>query len=325
MIAVTGGAGFIGSALIWKLNNQGISDILIIDDKMNLSKNNIRNLSPLSFREILDKREFVDSLPSFLGKDCFAVLHMGACSSTTVTDRDYLRKNNYEYTKKLAEYCLENDIRFIYASSAATYGNGEEGFSDEHSDIAKLRPLNPYGQSKHDFDLWADTSGALKDITGIKYFNVYGPNENHKGDMRSFVMKSFEQIRETGKVRLFKSYLESYADGEQLRDFIYVKDAVDITLFFLNNPDINGIFNAGTGEARSWNDLVCAVFRSMEMPEIVEYIEMPASIKDQYQYYTRADMKKLKTAGFSRKMYSLEKGIEDYVGKYLLYDRHLGT
>jgi ADP-L-glycero-D-manno-heptose 6-epimerase len=242
---------------------------------------------------------------------------LGACSSTTETDASYLIKNNYEYSKLLARWAAAAGIHFIYASSAATYGDGEAGFGDDEEKIESLRPLNMYGYSKQLFDLWARRTGLLKKIVGLKYFNVFGPNEYHKADMRSFVLKAFEQINATGKVRLFKSYKREYADGEQVRDFLYIKDAVDMTLFFLDNPKLTGLYNIGAGRARSWNDLVKAVFAAMGKKPDIEYIEMPESIRNQYQYFTQADITKFRKAGYKKQITPLEDAIKDYVQNYL--------
>ena len=242
---------------------------------------------------------------------------MGACSSTTVTDTSYLAKNNFEYSKHLALWAIDADIRFIYASSAATYGNGSLGFKDNEKKLHQLKPLNPYGQSKQDFDIWASDNHYLEKIVGLKYFNVFGPNEYHKADMRSFVLKAFEQITACRKVKLFKSLNPEYADGEYVRDFIYIKDAVDMTLFFLDNPKVGGLYNIGTGNARTWNDLVNAVFDATNIIPNIEYIDMPDSIKDQYQYFTQADITKIKNAGYTKKIMSLEDAIKDYIKNYL--------
>jgi ADP-L-glycero-D-manno-heptose 6-epimerase len=249
---------------------------------------------------------------------------MGANSSTTERDADLLFRNNYEYTKTLAEYSLQNKIRFIYASSGATYGDGSLGFEDDETKAHLLRPLNMYGYSKALFDLWAVKNGAINKIAGLKYFNVYGPNEYHKADMRSVVHKAFEQIITTGKVKLFKSENPGYKDGEQMRDFVYVKDAVDMTLFFLNNPDRNGLFNLGSGKARTWNDLVNALFKAMDRPVNIEYIEMPPNLLEKYQYFTEAKISKIKKAGYSASIAALEEGVSDYVKNYLLKDKFLG-
>jgi len=322
MIIVTGGAGFIGSALIAALNRRQITDILVIDElACNQKWKNLRNLS---FADYVEKDDFLQMVvEGKLAGPIEAVFHHGACTDTTETNASYLIKNNYEYSKLLAQWASNANIRIIYASSAATYGDGSAGFSDDQEKIENLRPLNMYGYSKHLFDLWACRAKLLKKIVGLKYFNVFGPNEYHKADMRSFVIKAFEQIKTTGKVRLFKSYKPQYADGEQLRDFIYVKDAVDMTLFFLDNPKLAGLFNIGTGKARSWNDLTKAVFAAMGKKPNIEYIDMPESIRNQYQYYTCAEMTKLHKAGYDKKTSSLEDAVKDYVQNYLQKDMFL--
>jgi ADP-L-glycero-D-manno-heptose 6-epimerase len=315
MIIVTGGAGFIGSALIAALNKRGITDILVVDEH---GKDKCKNLANLSFADYEEKNDFLKKvIKKKIGSGIKSVFHMGACSDTTETDAKYLRKNNYGYSKHLAQWATDADIRFIYASSAATYGDGSAGFSDDEEEIDNLRPLNLYGRSKQQFDLWAKIEGMLKNIVGLKYFNVFGPNEYHKGDMRSFVLKAFEQINATGKVRLFKSYKPEFKDGEQMRDFLYIKDAVDMTLFFLDNPQINGLFNIGAGKARTWNDLAKAVFAAMGKSVKIEYIEMPDSIRNQYQYFTQADITKLRKASYKSQTTSLEDAIKDYVQNYL--------
>ncbi|HSV26720.1 MAG TPA: ADP-glyceromanno-heptose 6-epimerase, partial [Sedimentisphaerales bacterium] len=262
MIVVTGGAGFIGSAIVAELNARGTSDILIVDDLGNDEK--WKNLRRLRYADYIDKDRFIDTVrEELLPVEVEAVIHMGACSSTSETDASYLVSNNFEYTQALAEWAVKEDIRFIYASSAATYGDGSRGFSDDERNLEMLIPLNMYGYSKHMFDLWAKRHGMFDRIVGLKYFNVYGPNEYHKADMRSFVNKAFHQIREKKRAGLFKSYRPQYPDGGQKRDFIYVKDAVAMTLFFLENEDVTGLYNIGTGEARTWNDLAAAVFAAM--------------------------------------------------------------
>lgn len=323
MIVVTGGAGFIGSAVVWRLNTRGISDIIIVDELGKEEK--WKNLAGLSFADFIHKDDFIelimdDGLP-FTPE---AIIHLGANSSTTEKDADFLMFNNYEYTKELAHYSLNNSVRFIYASSAATYGDGSIGFDDNESSFDKLRPLNMYGYSKSIFDLYSIKHGLNESIAGLKYFNVYGPNEYHKGDMRSVVHKAFEQIRDTGKVKLFKSRNPSYKDGEQKRDFIYVKDAVDMTLFFLDNPDRNGIYNVGTGKARTWIDLVTAIFKALEKEVNIEFIDLPEHLTEKYQYFTEAKLDKIKKAGYSDPLTSLEDGVTDYVKNYLLKNKYLG-
>ncbi|MFC1737489.1 ADP-glyceromanno-heptose 6-epimerase [Planctomycetota bacterium] len=316
MFIVTGGAGFIGSALIAALNKRGISDILVVDELGADEK--FKNLVNLSFADYVEKDDFLEMvLENKILPPIQTVFHIGACSSTTETNASYLIKNNYEYTKLLAQWATGSKIRFIYASSAATYGDGSAGFNDNEKEIDKLRPLNMYGYSKQLFDLWACRAGLLSEIVGLKYFNVFGPNEYHKADMRSFVLKAFEQINAKGKVALFKSHNPKYPDGEYLRDFLYVKDAVDMTLFFLDNPKLAGLFNIGAGKARTWNDLVKAVFTGMDKKPNIEYIEMPDSIRSQYQYFTEADITKLRTVGYKKQATPLEDTIKDYIQNYL--------
>jgi len=319
MIVVTGGAGFIGSALVHGLNQKGIEDIWVVDDIDHPEKQ--KNLDALSYSKWVSKDDFLQKVAKLPA--CSAILHMGACSSTTETDEAYLRKNNFEYTRSLAEFCLKKDVRFIYASSAATYGAGENGYSDDESLLETLTPLNLYGASKQWFDLWAKETGALKTIVGLKYFNVFGPNEYHKEDMQSMVRKGFLQVRDKGILNLFKSYKSGYEDGGQERDFLYVRDVVAMTLFFLEHKDIGGIFNVGSGRARNWNDLASAVFLAMNKKMNVKYIEMPESIRNQYQYHTCANMEKIRAAGYVETITSLEEGVSDYVKNYLIPDKHL--
>lgn len=321
MIVVTGGAGFIGSALVHALNRRGCADILIVDIGDHPEKKN--NLAPLKFSRLIDPDTFLEQVRDGSLKGVETLFHLGACSSTTETDVDFLARNNFQYTRHLARFCLDRDIRFIYASSAATYGDGRQGYSDDVSQLEILKPLNPYGQSKQDFDRWAQQEGLFDRMVGLKYFNVFGPNEYHKEDMRSMVLKGYEQIRDTGKIRLFKSYKPEYGDGEQVRDFIYVQDAVAMTLFFQDHPEINGLFNVGTGRARCWNDLARALFAAMDQEAVIEYIEMPDSIRDQYQYHTCAETGKIQGAGYNRPLLTLEEAVADYVTRYLLPGKHL--
>jgi len=324
MIVVTGGAGFIGSAFVWRLNQEGIDDIVIVDSLGTDDK--WKNLVNRRFTDYIHKDDFLrmicdDAVPF----EVSAVVHMGACSSTTERDADYLWKNNFLYTKTLAEWALKHGVRFIYASSAATYGDGTKGFSDDHGTINEFKPINMYGYSKQLFDLWALKNHVENKIAGIKFFNVFGPNEYHKADMTSVIFKAFHQIKETGKVCLFKSYLPKYPDGGQLRDFVYVKDCIDVMWWLFNNPAANGIFNLGTGKARTWNDLIKAVFVAMGIKTNIEYIEMPESLRNQYQYFTEAKMDKLKAAGCPVAFSSLEDSVRDYVVNYLQKpDPHLG-
>ena len=322
MIIVTGGAGFIGSMIVWRLNSLGQDNIIIVDELGCEEK--WQNLVGLKFFDFINKDVFIQNVEKGLNINVKSIIHMGANSSTTEKDADHLIKNNYEYSKTLAKYAFKNNLRFIYASSAATYGDGSLGFNDDEKNLNSLRPLNLYGYSKHLFDLWIDKQGMIDKVVGLKYFNVYGPNEYHKGDMRSVVNKAFDQITTTGKVKLFKSKNPGYKDGEQKRDFIYIKDAVDMTLFFLDNKDKNGLFNIGSGKARTWNDLVTAIFNSMNKPVNIEYIDLPEHLTEKYQYFTEANLSKFNDTGYSKPLFSLEEGVKDYVQKYLLKNKYAG-
>ncbi|MBN2139624.1 MAG: ADP-glyceromanno-heptose 6-epimerase [Desulfovibrionaceae bacterium] len=324
MHIVTGGAGFIGSAMVWKLNRMGVDDILVVDDLASSEK--WRNLVNLRYQDYLHKDQFYKLIVE--GDDPFeteSVIHMGACSSTTETDADHFMDNNYRYSQMLCRFALNNDLRFINASSAATYGDGSRGFSDDHQGLVGLRPMNMYGYSKHLFDLWALRAGVLDRLASLKFFNVFGPNEYHKGEMTSVVCKAFDQIRETGALRLFRSRRPDYAHGGQMRDFVYVKDCVEVMAWLLEHPEANGVFNVGTGIARTWNNLAKAVFKAMGVEPRLEYVDMPEAIRDKYQYFTQADMGKLAKAGCDVAMTPLEDAVSDYVGSYLAaQDRHLG-
>lgn len=320
---VTGASGLIGSAAVWALNKAGEQDILAVDHLGTSEK--WKNLRALRFTDYMERDTFMEYL---LEGDILdgvqGIIHMGACSSTTETDATYLVHNNFEYTKTLAELAAAKGIRFIYASSAATYGDGEQGYKDDESQIEKLRPLNMYGYSKQMFDLWAKKNGLLKEITGVKFTNVYGPNELHKGGMRSMVCRSFEQIRDNGCVNLFKSYHPDYADGEQKRDFLYVKDAVDMVLFLLERKNLTGLYNIGSGKAETWNQLATAAFAAMSREVRINYIEMPEHLKGKYQYYTCADMSKMRAAGYTKEPTSLEDAIKDDIQVYLQPGKFLG-
>lgn len=335
MYVITGAAGMIGSALLWDLNNRGIDDILIVDDLG--TSDQWKNLVKRRFITYMHKDAFLDRLmdgtlfdklqgdigPRHKGPALEGIVHMGACSTTTEQDAGYLMRNNVDYSKTLATYALKNGIRFINASSAATYGDGSVGFQDDEAGLDRLRPLNAYGYSKHLFDTWAVKTGAMRDLASIKFFNVYGPNEYHKGDMRSLVNKAIPQIQETGKLRLFRSYHPDFADGGQKRDFIYVKDCVRLLAdLLLLAPKVNGLFNLGSGTARSWNDLARAVFSAMKLPCDIDYIDMPEILRGKYQYFTEAPMGKLtqalKEAGLTLPFTTLEEGVDDYVRGYLL-------
>jgi ADP-L-glycero-D-manno-heptose 6-epimerase len=323
-ILVTGGAGFIGSALVWALNHRGQENIVVTDHLATDEK--WKNLVALKFADYLDAADLLDRFqhqPDALGK-FDVVFHLGANSATTERDAGHLMKNNFEYTKILAHWALASGARFVYASSAATYGDGAQGMDDKMEDLARLRPLNMYGYSKQLFDLYARRAGIAERIVGLKYFNVFGPNENHKGDMRSVVNKAFDQIRAGGKVQLFKSQRPDCADGGQQRDFLYVKDAVGMTLFLGSQPLAGGLYNLGSGQARTWIDLVSAIFRALELPPQIEFIEMPAHLREKYQYYTCADINRLRAAGYKDQVTPLESAVADYVKNYLATGKLLG-
>ncbi len=313
MIVVTGGAGFIGRNAVEALNKKGHDNILIVD-KLGTDEK-WRNLRGLRFEDIIAPEQFPALLNSGPAPEIFAIVHLGANSSTTERDADHLLENNYRSTRELCEWSLQHQVRFIYASSAATYGDGTQGYSDSDATTVNLKPLNMYGYSKQIFDLWALRHNLFDRIVGLKYFNVYGPYEDHKEEMRSVISKSYLQISREKKIGLFKSYRPDYADGEQKRDFIYVKDAVDVTLSFLENSK-GGLFNCGTGIARTWKDLAAAVFSAMGMPVNIEFIEMPGLLRSKYQYYTQADITKLRAAGYTRPFTSLEEGIADYIRNF---------
>jgi ADP-L-glycero-D-manno-heptose 6-epimerase len=322
MIVVTGGAGFIGSALVWGLNCRGCDDILVVDRLGQGEK--WRNLVGLRFLDFRDKQAFIEELErgAYDGR-VTTVLHMGACSSTTERDADYLMENNYRYSVRIAEWCVPRGVRLVYASSAATYGDGACGYTDDESRLGLLRPLNAYGLSKHLFDLHALREGWLERVVGLKFFNVFGPNEGHKRDMRSLIAKAFPAVRAGEPMRLFKSHRPDFEDGEQRRDFVYVKDVVECVLFFLDHAATNGLFNVGTGEARTWNDVARALFAALGREPAIEYASMPATLRGSYQYSTQADISRLLAAGFARPFTSLESTVGEYVRDYLLPGRLL--
>ena len=325
-IVVTGGAGLIGSATIWGINNQNLDNIRLVDL---LESNSLkeRNLENLNYQRNLDAvlfRQLISENNSEL-KNVKTIIHLGACSSTTETDEEYLNDNNFLYTKELCEWSLENNVRFVYASSAATYGDGTFGMDDRDEDIEKFQPLNLYGWSKQKFDILAQKNGWFDSIVGLKYFNVYGPNEEHKGDMRSVVSKAYREISETKKMSLFKSYHPDYLDGEQKRDFLYVKDAVQMTIWLTQNCKSSGLFNLGNGTARTWLDLGNAIFRGLNIEPDINFIEMPQMLRDKYQYFTQATIEKLKSYGYNYELFSLEEAVSDYVRNYLVPDLKLGA
>ncbi len=352
MYIVTGGAGMIGSAVIWALNQKGISDILVVDNLASTEK--WKNLVGLSYSDYMHRDEFIrrirensldfsssTSLGVHSGTSAAAassvsastsssavsgssaiegIVHMGACSSTTELDADFLMENNFHYTRELFLFAKKHAIRFVNASSAATYGNGSQGFSNDLELTKKLQPLNMYGYSKQLFDMWCIKNDALNDVVNLKFFNVYGPNEYHKGNMKSVACKAVTQIKETGALQLFASDHTNYEDGGQLRDFIYVKDCAKLILWLLENKQVNGIFNVGTGKARTWNSVATAVFNAMATPVNIKYVPLPEQLRGKYQYFTQADMAWLKTQNCPVSFTSLEEGVGEYVKEYLLKD-----
>ena len=324
-ILVTGGAGFIGSALVWALNRRGHTDIVLTDFLGHDEK--WKNLVPLQFADYVEADQFRERLrhnPAAFGRFS-TVFHLGACSATTEKNASYLIDNNYNVTQELAAWSLEHGARFIYASSAATYGDGAQGMDDTGEEIHRLRPLNMYGYSKHLFDLHARREGWLKHIVGVKYFNVFGPNEDHKGEMRSLVNKAYQQILATGRVQLFKSHKPEFKDGEQMRDFLYVKDAVEMTLHFAEQATtVGGLYNLGSGEANTWLTLTRAIFTALGRETAIDFIDMPEVLRGKYQYFTQANTAKLRATGYPRAMTPLAACVQDYVQNYLVPARKLG-
>jgi ADP-L-glycero-D-manno-heptose 6-epimerase len=318
---VTGGAGLIGSTLVWALNRRGVDDILIVD-RLDTSEK-WKNLVPLRYADYLDADEFEDRILAQPGAfdGVSTIVHLGACSTTTEPDAGYLMRNNYEYTKHIAHWASAKALRLVYASSAATYGSRERDLDDE-ADLRELRPLNMYAYSKHLFDIYARRNGLLDHVCGIKYFNIFGPNEEHKGEMRSIVLKAYEQICSTGSVGLFKSYRPEYRDGEQRRDFLYSKDAVEMTVHLIQSG-ATGLYNVGSGNANTWLDIVRPIFRAMNVPERIEFIEMPSALRDKYQYSTCARIEHLRRSGYDRLITPLADAVHDYVKNYLLPQRRL--
>lgn len=323
-VLVTGGAGFIGSALVWALNQHGVERIVVADRLGTDEK--WRNLVSLRFEDYVDADDLFARLANGSLGSFDLVLHMGACSATTELDAGFLMRNNFEFTKQLAEWSHAHAARFVYASSAATYGDGAAGMSDTDESIgalSKLRPLNAYGYSKQLFDQYAARAGLLSQMVGLKFFNVFGPNEAHKGDMRSLVHKAYGQIQSTGRVQLFRSHRAAYRDGEQMRDFLYIKDAVAMTLHLAMTPSAHGLYNIGSGQANTWLTLVDAIFHALKRDRAVDFVDIPSAIRDKYQYFTQASIAKLVAAGYEAKVTPLADAVHDYVTNYLVADTRL--
>jgi len=320
MIVVTGAAGFIGSYVAGYLNKQGYNDLVLVDDFSQSRK--AANIEHKKYTTRVDREDFFDWL-NHNHRFVQFVIHLGARTDTTEFDRSIFERLNVEYSKRVWSLCVEFGLPLIYASSAATYGNGEWGYSDSHDLVHKLKPLNPYGESKNEFDKWALQQQQQPFFwAGLKFFNVYGPNEYHKGRMASVVFHAFHQIKQTGKMKLFRSHHPDFRDGEQKRDFIYVKDIASVILFLMQHRKNSGLYNVGTGQARTFLDLARATFQSMGIPENIEFIDTPADIRDKYQYFTQANMDKLRSIGYTQPFTPLEEGIREYVCQYLMNNQH---
>jgi ADP-L-glycero-D-manno-heptose 6-epimerase len=325
-ILVTGGAGMIGSAVVWALNRLNLENIVVCDRLSDDDR--YKNLIPLRFCDYVDADDLFAYLAEPENHAIKTIFHLGACADTTETDGRFLMKNNFEFTKKLAQFAAGRGVRFVYASSAATYGDGAQGMEDGESDLKKLRPLNMYAYSKHLFDIYGRSRGMK--LYAAKYFNVFGPNENHKAHMVSMVARAYRQIRETGAVQLFKSYHPQYADGCQRRDFLYVKDAAQMTIFLGEVPEkvdgreTAGIYNFASGEASTWLELVDPVFKVLGRPPCVEFIEMPENLRFKYQYFTRGDIQRLRAIGYAAALTPLGEAVTDYVSNYLVPGKRLG-
>jgi ADP-L-glycero-D-manno-heptose 6-epimerase len=316
MIVVTGAAGFIGSCLVGKLNAEGFKDVVVVDDFSNAEKN--KNLEGKTFTAKVDRNALEQWIDENENQIQF-IFHIGARTDTTEFDVEVFNRLNLNYTKMIWNKCVQYGLPVVYASSAATYGLGELGYDDDESKIPQLRPLNPYGESKNDFDIWALQQERQPYFwAGLKFFNVYGPNEFHKGRMASVIFHGFHQIKNTEKIRLFRSHNPEYKDGEQMRDFVYVKDVVNVCYFLMHHRKNNGIYNLGSGKARTFVDLAKATFKAMDIDENIEFIDTPADIRDKYQYFTEANMAKLKGIGYNTPFHTLEEGVSDYVKNYLL-------
>jgi ADP-L-glycero-D-manno-heptose 6-epimerase len=318
VIAITGAAGFIGSYLTGYLNNLGYHQLILVDDFSRTDKES--NLSGKKFIQKIERSEFIDAAPRLNIKYIF---HLGARTDTTEMNYGIHKTLNLDYSKAIWELCTQSNIPLVYASSAATYGNGEHGYTDSHDIIDKLQPLNPYGRSKNEFDIWALAQNSAPPFwAGMKFFNVYGPNEYHKSRMASVIFHAYKQIKETGSVKLFRSHNAKYKDGEQLRDFIYVDDVASISTWLMQQQPANGLYNVGTGQARTFKDLVTAIFNTLQLPVNIEYVDTPEDIRDKYQYFTEANMGKLRNAGYNKSFLTLEEGVAEYLGKFLDQSRN---
>jgi len=314
-ILLTGGAGFIGSCYLWKLNSMGIDDVVVVDADKNPETPNLKNKK---FKDYHTREELFAFLEKDQMPDVDLVAHLGACTDTTEKNEDYLRKNNLEFSQKLAQWTIGRGKQFHYASSAAIYGDGKKGYSDSKEDFNQYKALNLYGESKRLFDQWIIEENLWGKVVGYRYFNVFGPNEYHKGEMRSMISKAFDQIKKEGQVKLFASSHPDYPNGAEERDFIYIKDVCEVMAAFLENPDRKGIFNVGTGKARTFKDLVKAVFSALGKEEKIEYIPMPEALRGQYQYHTKAEIKNLRSSGYKKPFTSLEDAVKDYVQSHLI-------
>jgi ADP-L-glycero-D-manno-heptose 6-epimerase len=320
MIVVTGAAGFIGSCLVSRLNKAGYTDIVVVDDFSRKEK--AKNLEGKMILAKVGRTDFIKWLADF-GNEVEFIFHIGARTDTTEFNTTIFDELNLNYSKDVWNACVEFNIPLVYASSAATYGLGEFGYKDDHELVSRLKPLNPYGDSKNDFDKWLLQQNVQPPFwAGLKFFNVYGPNENHKGRMASVIFHAFHQINKTGEMKLFRSHNPEFADGCQLRDFVYVKDVVDVCLFLMEKRPMSGIYNLGSGKARTFLDLTRNTFKSMNKEENISFIDTPADIRDKYQYFTEADMTKLKKAGFTQDFHTLEEGVKDYVSNYLIGENY---
>ncbi|MES2702074.1 MAG: ADP-glyceromanno-heptose 6-epimerase [Bacteroidota bacterium] len=320
MIVVTGAAGFIGSYLTGYLNSLGFNDLVLVDDFSSEMKS--ANLALKKYTHKVHRDQFFEWFAAHPGVVKY-VFHLGARTDTTEMDYAIHKRLNLDYSKQIWELCTQHNIPLVYASSAATYGNGEHGYTDSHTVVEQLQPLNPYGVSKNEFDKWALLQTSAPPFwAGLKFFNVFGPNEYHKGRMASVIFHAFNQVKGKGEVKLFRSHNPNYKDGEQIRDFIYVKNVVQICEWLMQHQPASGLYNTGTGEARTFKDLVKAIFHTLELPEKIVFVDTPLDIRDKYQYYTEADMAKLRAAGYDKPFYSLEDGVQEYVSEYLLVNKY---